>query len=116
MVRGPITPAEMLYVQKHLVAKYRKYSNALVGGKHKTDLYELCVKEDPSEPSPEDKRRSPRGVFRETDGSKLYGLAQIQLEPSSLLDILAKKSSYPKFKQETKFETMWILVLFTSKL
>lgn len=91
---GPITPAEMQYVEQYVVAKYPEYSNALVEGKEKTDLYELCVKEEPSQPSPEDKRKSPRGVFRETFGSNFHDLVRIQLEPSRLLDILTKKSSY----------------------
>ncbi|KAI3759497.1 hypothetical protein L6452_07367 [Arctium lappa] len=63
---GPITPAEMQYVEQYVVAKYPEYSNALVEGKDKTDLYELCVKEEPSEPSlGDEKRKSPRGVIRE---------------------------------------------------
>ncbi|GKC10021.1 pyridoxal phosphate-dependent transferase, major region, subdomain 1 [Tanacetum coccineum] len=49
-------------------AKYPEYSNALVEGKDKPDLYELCVKQEPSEPSPADKKKSPRGVFRVTFG------------------------------------------------
>ncbi|GJZ00069.1 pyridoxal phosphate-dependent transferase, major region, subdomain 1 [Tanacetum coccineum] len=91
---GPITPAEMQYVEQYVVAKYPEYSNALVEGKDKPDLYELCVKEEPSEPSPDDKKKSPRGVFRETFGSNFHDLIRIQLEPSRLLDILTKKSSY----------------------
>ncbi|KAL8230525.1 hypothetical protein R6Q57_000303 [Mikania cordata] len=90
---GPITPAEMQYVEQYVVAKYPEYSNALVEGKDQTDLNELCVKE-PSQPSPEDKRKSPRGVFRETPRSSFHDLVRIQLEPSRLLDILTKKSSY----------------------
>ncbi|KAI3759484.1 hypothetical protein L6452_07347 [Arctium lappa] len=92
---GPITPAEMQYVEQYVVAKYPEYSNALVEGKEKTDLYELCVKEEPLEPSPADeKRKSPRGVIRETSGSNFHDLVRIELEPSRLLDILTKKSSY----------------------
>ncbi|KAI3499578.1 hypothetical protein L1887_35381 [Cichorium endivia] len=94
---GPITPAEMQYVEQYVVAKYPEYSNALVEGKEKTDLNELCVKEEPPsppEPSPDEKRKSPRGVFRETFGSNFHDLVRIQLEPSRLLDILTKKSSY----------------------
>ncbi|KAL7603165.1 hypothetical protein Lser_V15G17412 [Lactuca serriola] len=94
---GPITPAEMQYVEQYVVAKYPEYSNALVEGKDKTDLYELCVKEEPPTPpetSPDEKRKSPRGVFRETFGSNFHDLERIQLEPSRLLDILTKKSSY----------------------
>ncbi|XP_071731772.1 uncharacterized protein [Rutidosis leptorrhynchoides] len=92
---GPITPAEMQYVEQYAVAKYPEYSNALVQGKDKTDLYELCVKEEPLEPPQDDnKRKSPRGVYRETIASNFNDLVRIQLEPSRLLDILTKKSSY----------------------
>nr|XP_043618154.1 uncharacterized protein LOC122589889 [Erigeron canadensis] len=91
---GPITPAEMQYVEEYVVAKYPEYSNALVQGKDKTDLNELCVKEEPAELSPDDKKKSPRGVFRETFASNFHDLVRIQLEPSRLLDILTKKSSY----------------------
>ncbi|XP_076882265.1 uncharacterized protein LOC143530680 [Bidens hawaiensis] len=91
---GPITPAEMQYVEQYVVAKYPEYSNALVEGKDKPDLYELCVKEEPSEPSPEDKRKSPRGIFWEPRGNNFHDLVRIQPEPSRLLDILTKKSSY----------------------
>ncbi|GKD06457.1 hypothetical protein Tco_1181431, partial [Tanacetum coccineum] len=52
-------------------AKYPEYSNALVEGKDKPDLYELCVKQEPSKPSPAEKKKSPRGVFRETFGTYL---------------------------------------------
>ncbi|XP_075524346.1 uncharacterized protein LOC142556749 [Primulina tabacum] len=96
---GPITPAEMQYVEQYVIAKYPEYSNALVEGGEKTDLYDLCVKENLTELQPDDKRKSPRGVvsrdsFTPSLGSSLTDLENTQLEPSTLLSILTKKSSF----------------------
>ncbi|KAL1541792.1 hypothetical protein AAHA92_25973 [Salvia divinorum] len=91
---GPITPTEMQYVEQYVVAKYPEYSNALVEGREKTDLYDLCVTEKLEEPQPDDKRKSPRGFSRDTFGSSLPDLENTQLEPSRLLSILTKKSSF----------------------
>ncbi|XP_059657409.1 uncharacterized protein LOC132303965 isoform X2 [Cornus florida] len=95
---GPITPNERQYVEQYVLAKYPEYSNALVEGGEKTDLYELCIKEEPSESPLDDKRKSPRGGFRESSspsfGSNLPDLDKTQLEPSRLLDILTKKSTF----------------------
>ncbi|XP_058226398.1 uncharacterized protein LOC131335171 [Rhododendron vialii] len=97
---GPITPTEMQYVEQYVLAKYPEYSNALVEGGEKTNLYNLCIKEEHSEPSPDEKRKSPRSSFRDSSsapslGSNLPGLDKTQLEPSRLLEILTKKSSFP---------------------
>ncbi|KAL7161841.1 hypothetical protein ACSBR2_042335 [Camellia fascicularis] len=97
---GPITPTEMQYVEQYVLAKYPEYSNALVEGGEKTDLYNLCIKEEPSEPpTPDVKRKSPWGSFRDSStpsfGSNISDLDKAQLEPSRLLDILTKKSSFP---------------------
>ncbi|KAG8379436.1 hypothetical protein BUALT_Bualt07G0088200 [Buddleja alternifolia] len=93
---GPITPTEMQYVEQYVLAKYPEYSNALVEGGEKTDLYDLCVKEKLSEPQPDDnKRKSPRGAsFTPSFGSSLPDLENTQLEPSRLLNILTEKSSF----------------------
>ncbi|KAL2482686.1 uncharacterized protein Fot_44130 [Forsythia ovata] len=95
---GPITPTEMQYVEQYVLAKYPEYSNALVEGGEKTDLYDLCIKEKLSDPQTDDTRKSPRGVSRETftssSGSSLPDLEKTQLEPSRLLNILTKKSSF----------------------
>ena len=61
---GPITPTEMQYVEQYIIANYPEYSNALVEGGEKTDLYNLCIKEELSEATPDDKRKSPRSSFR----------------------------------------------------
>ncbi|KAL2515124.1 uncharacterized protein Fot_29095 [Forsythia ovata] len=95
---GPITPTEKQYVEQYVLAKYPEYSNALVEGGEKTDLYDLCIKEKLSVPQPDDKRKSPRGVPRESFahsfGISLLDLEKTQLEPSRLLNILTKKSSF----------------------
>ncbi|WOH10629.1 hypothetical protein DCAR_0730098 [Daucus carota subsp. sativus] len=95
---GPITPTEMNYVEQYVLAKYPEYSNALVEGGEKTELYDLCIKEEPAHLSPDDKRKSPRGGFRDsvapTFGSNHPDLDKTQLEPSRLQDVLTKKSSF----------------------
>ncbi|XP_051115875.1 uncharacterized protein LOC127241037 [Andrographis paniculata] len=91
---GPITPSEMQYVEQYVLAKYPEYSNALVEGGEKTDLYNLCVKENLSEPQPDEKRKSPRESLPSSYGSTLADLENTQLEPSRLLSILTKKSSF----------------------
>ncbi|KAL0342319.1 UNVERIFIED_CONTAM: hypothetical protein Scaly_1894500 [Sesamum calycinum] len=95
---GPITPTEMQYVEQYVLAKYPEYSNALVEGGEKTDLYDLCIKEKLSEPQPDDRKKSPRGVSRDSFtpsfGSSHPDLENTQLEPSRLLSILTKKSSF----------------------
>ncbi|KAF7123526.1 hypothetical protein RHSIM_Rhsim12G0175200 [Rhododendron simsii] len=97
---GPITPTERQYVEQYVLAKYPEYSNALVEGGEKTDLYNLCIKEEPSDSPLDDKRKSPRVSFRDSMstpsfGSNLPDLDKTQLEASRLLDILTKKSSFP---------------------
>ncbi|CAI9754015.1 unnamed protein product [Fraxinus pennsylvanica] len=95
---GPITPTEKQYMEQYVLAKYPEYSNALVEGGEKMDLYDLCIKEKFSVPQPDDKRKSPRGVPRESfwpsSGISLPDLERTQLEPSRLLYILTKKSSF----------------------
>ncbi|CAA2964073.1 uncharacterized protein LOC111401812 [Olea europaea var. sylvestris] len=95
---GPITPTERQYVEQYVLAKYPEYSNALVEGGEKTDLYDLCIKENPSAPQLDDKRKSLRGVPRDSFGPS-SGIShpdpkRTQLEPSRLLNILTKKSSF----------------------
>ncbi|KAL3839085.1 hypothetical protein ACJIZ3_023676 [Penstemon smallii] len=94
---GPITPTEMQYVEEYVIAKYPEYSNALVEGGEKTDLYDLCIKEKLSEPQPDETRKSPRGgISRDTSTTtpSFHDLENTQLEPSTLLNILTKKSSF----------------------
>ncbi|KAK1363247.1 transcription initiation factor IIE subunit alpha-like [Heracleum sosnowskyi] len=88
----------MNYVEQYVLAKSPEYSNVLVEGGEKTDLYDLCIKEEPSHLSPDDKRKSPRGGFRDSVapsfGSNHPDFDKTQLEPSRLQDVLTKKSSF----------------------
>ncbi|KAL6011559.1 hypothetical protein ACLOJK_002007 [Asimina triloba] len=96
---GPITPSEMQYVEQYVMAKYPQYCNGLIEDGDKTDLYSLCFLNDSSDSAtpPDDKRKSPRGI-RESPtpsfGSNHPDLDKTQLEPSRLLDILNKKTSF----------------------
>ncbi|KAJ4825127.1 hypothetical protein Tsubulata_041332 [Turnera subulata] len=93
---GPITSTEMQYVEQYVLAKYPQYAG-LIG--EKIDLSSLCINEEISEPANEDKLKSPGSSLREASspslGSNLPDLDRTQLEPSRLLDILTKKSSFP---------------------
>ncbi|CAI9097086.1 OLC1v1033396C2 [Oldenlandia corymbosa var. corymbosa] len=95
---GPITPSEMQYVEQYVLAKYPEYSSALVEGSDKTDLYDLCIKEVSEVLSPDGmKKSSPKnGSSTPSFGSNNLpaDIDKIQLEPSRLLDILNKKSSF----------------------
>lgn len=86
----------MQYVEQYVLAKYPQYAG-LVGGE-KVDLSSLCINEEVSESAAEDRRKSPRGSFREPFSpcsvSNLSDLDRTQLEQSRLLDILTKKSSF----------------------
>ncbi|OWM90596.1 uncharacterized protein LOC116189007 [Punica granatum] len=96
---GPITPTEMQYVEQYVLAKYPQYAG-LVEGKT-IDLSSLCISEESSEPTLDDKKKSPRGgvSVREPTtpsyGSSHPDLDRTQLEPSRLQEILATKSSFP---------------------
>ncbi|KAJ0959867.1 hypothetical protein J5N97_000399 [Dioscorea zingiberensis] len=98
---GPITPSEMQYVDQYVLAKYPQYSHGLIEEGDKTDLYSLYYNNDTSPANSEESRRkSPRGSFRDPSPSPYIGsthpeLDKTQLEPSRLLDILTKKSSFP---------------------
>ncbi|GFZ21136.1 hypothetical protein Acr_29g0002980 [Actinidia rufa] len=95
---GPITPTEMQYVQQYVFAKYPEYCNGLVEDSENTDLYALCVNEESSETTSEEKpKHSPKN--RDSSSSPSFGnnvsdLDKTQLEPSRLLDVLTKKSSF----------------------
>ncbi|KAI9079507.1 hypothetical protein K1719_038589 [Acacia pycnantha] len=97
---GPITQKEMEYVEEYVLAKYPEYAGLIEGDS--IDLSNFIINEEPSEPniSDHDRRKSPRGGFRESSSAQFFGsnlreLDRIQLEPSRLLDILTKKSSFP---------------------
>ncbi|XP_021801151.1 uncharacterized protein LOC110745384 [Prunus avium] len=97
---GPITPTEREYVEQYVLAKYPQYA-ALVEGEQ-FDLSSICIIEESTETMPDDKGKSPRGSLKspresatQFAGSNLPDLDRTQLEPSRLLDILTKKSSFP---------------------
>jgi len=94
---GPITPSEMQYVEQYVLAKYPQYSGLVEG--EKIDLSSLCIHEESSEPMFEDRGKSPRGTFRDpstpSSGTSHPDLDRTLLEPSRLLDILTKKSTFP---------------------
>ncbi|CAM8925024.1 unnamed protein product [Rhodiola kirilowii] len=97
---GPITPMEMQYVEQYVFAKYPQYSNGIIEEGAKTGTSRLWVNEESSEPLQNDKRRSPRSNLGSSYaaismGSNHPDLDKTQLEPSRLLDILTKKSSFP---------------------
>ncbi|KAF3944484.1 hypothetical protein CMV_029052 [Castanea mollissima] len=87
---GPITPTEMEYVKQYVFVKYQQYCNGLVEeGHNKFDLDNLSIKEESTDTLPDDKRKSPKNT-----SSNLSDLDKAQLEPSRLLEILTKKSSF----------------------
>lgn len=77
---GPITPAEMQYVEQYVLAKYPEYCNGLV--EETPDLYTLCESSSP-----------PAKTLRESPPSP-SDITAVQLEPSKLADTLAKKASF----------------------
>ncbi|KAK6148069.1 hypothetical protein DH2020_018981 [Rehmannia glutinosa] len=73
-----------------------KYSNALIEGGEKPIYMISASKKSSQNPSQTTKRKSPRGVssFTPSFGSSHPDLENTQLEPSRLLNILTKKSSF----------------------
>ncbi|OMO71645.1 hypothetical protein COLO4_28134 [Corchorus olitorius] len=95
---GPITPTEREYVEQYVLAKYPQYAGQVEI--ENIDLSSLCINEESSESALDDKKKSPRSNnFRDSSapsfGTNLPDLDRTQLEPSRLLDILTKKSSFP---------------------
>ncbi|XP_071717696.1 uncharacterized protein [Rutidosis leptorrhynchoides] len=100
---GPITPQEMEYVNQYIFAKYPEYYNGLIveQGDH-IDLYNICNNDESTfKPSiTNDQRRYSPRVITIKDSSSPSSFSPIkdldgtQLEPSKLLEILNKKSSF----------------------
>ncbi|XP_075660095.1 uncharacterized protein LOC142629932 isoform X2 [Castanea sativa] len=87
---GPITPTEIEYVKQYVFVKYPQYCNGLVEeGHNKFDLDNLSIKEESTDSLPDDKRKAPKNT-----SSNVSDLDKTQLEPSRLLEILTKKSSF----------------------
>ncbi|KAM1171066.1 hypothetical protein ACFX15_020901 [Malus domestica] len=95
---GPITPSEMQYVQQYIFAKYPEYCNGLVEDVEKLDIDNLSINKKSSGTAPHDnKLKSPKSVApKELSpfSSTHSDLDRTQMEPSRLLDILTKKSSF----------------------
>ncbi|KAK8959840.1 hypothetical protein KSP40_PGU002560 [Platanthera guangdongensis] len=95
---GPITPSEMQYVEQYVLAKYPQYSHGLVEESDKDDLYSIYCSDGSSggrgAASPEGRRSRERSASPSLGGSH-PDLDHTQLEPSRLLDLLTKKSSFP---------------------
>ncbi|KAM2656389.1 hypothetical protein EV1_011900 [Malus domestica] len=91
---GPITPSEMLYVQQYIFAKYPEYYNDV----KKLDIDNLSINEETSGTPPHDnKLKSPKSVTPKelSPFSSIHSdLDRTKMEPSRLLDILTKKSSF----------------------
>ncbi|XVE85329.1 hypothetical protein DITRI_Ditri17bG0083000 [Diplodiscus trichospermus] len=98
---GPITPSEMQYVQQYVSAKYPQYCNGVVEDGEKIDhLDNLPINEESSETMVDDKRKSPRIAssrsehFSYPSTTGLSDLDNTQMEPSRLLAILTRKTSF----------------------
>lgn len=77
---GLITPMEMQYVEQYVLAKYPEYAGLMEG--EKRDLSSLCINDEPSDPTFDDKR-SPLGVVSETLPPRLLeGVILIWIGPS----------------------------------
>ncbi|KAI5417303.1 uncharacterized protein LOC127074072 isoform X3 [Lathyrus oleraceus] len=90
---GPITQKEMEYVEQYVLAKYPEYANLIEGDGSGIDMSSFIINEEPSElPMSDALRKSPRSP---SFGSNLPEMDRTQLEPSRLLDVINKKSSFP---------------------
>ncbi|XP_015615880.1 uncharacterized protein [Oryza sativa Japonica Group] len=81
---GPITPGERRYVEQYVLAKYPQYSHGLIGD-------DASASASDSDVVVEQQRRL------QTSSSSARGApaAAARLEPSRLLDMLARKASFP---------------------
>ncbi|KAL4192427.1 hypothetical protein AMTRI_Chr06g171980 [Amborella trichopoda] len=95
---GPITPSERKYVEQYVLARYPQYSNGLLEEGDTNDLFSL-IYHDEAIDGQDDKKKSPRGLKDSSPSfvaNHLPDLEKSRLEPSRLLEILAKKSSFPE--------------------
>ncbi|TVU25415.1 hypothetical protein EJB05_27910 [Eragrostis curvula] len=98
---GPITPTERQYVEQYVQAMYPQYSHGLIedGSCDKDDLYSTYYSGSGSTATSPDaggggerRRSSPVGS---PSSGRPEMVDMVRLEPSRLLDILTKKSSFP---------------------
>ncbi|AQK49776.1 uncharacterized LOC100274961 [Zea mays] len=92
---GPITPSERQYVEQYVLAMYPQYSHGLIedGSCDKDDLYSTYYMS--PEAGGERQRSSPAGSPSSSAGTRPDSADTVRLEPSRLLDMLTKKSSFP---------------------
>ncbi|XP_058733877.1 uncharacterized protein LOC131605548 [Vicia villosa] len=86
---GPITLNEMEYVEQYVLAKYPEYANLIEGDGSGIDMSSFVINEKPSEIHALRKSR-----ISPSFGSNLPEMDRTQLEPSRLLDVINKKSSF----------------------
>ncbi|RLM69368.1 hypothetical protein C2845_PM17G09030 [Panicum miliaceum] len=99
---GPITPSERQYVEQYVLAMYPQYSHGLIedASCDKDDLYSTYYSGGSTTTSPEAggerRRSSPVGSPSSSASAARPDMVDmVRLEPSRLLDILTKKSSFP---------------------
>ncbi|CAL4988209.1 unnamed protein product [Urochloa decumbens] len=96
---GPITPSERQYVEQYVLAMYPQYSHGLIdddAARDKDDLYAAYyggggTASPEAAAGGERRRSSPVG----SPSSRPDAVDTVRLEPSRLLDMLTKKSSFP---------------------
>ncbi|CAL4993354.1 unnamed protein product [Urochloa decumbens] len=98
---GPITPSERQYVEQYVLAMYPQYSHGLIdddAAHDKDDLY-AAYYGGSGTASPEaaagGERRRSSPVGSPSSASRPDAVDTVRLEPSRLLDMLTKKSSFP---------------------
>ncbi|OEL15136.1 hypothetical protein BAE44_0023846 [Dichanthelium oligosanthes] len=98
---GPITPTERQYVEQYVLAMYPQYSHGLIedASCDKDDLYYTYYSgsgtTSPEAGGGERRRSSPVGSPSVAAAGRPDMVDMVRLEPSRLLDILTKKSSFP---------------------
>ncbi|GAU43611.1 hypothetical protein TSUD_185040 [Trifolium subterraneum] len=89
---GPVTPKEMEYAEQYELGQNPEYANFIEGDGSGIDMSSFITDEPSELPISDDIRKSSRlPCF----GSNLPDLDRTQLDPSTLLDILNKKASFP---------------------
>ncbi|KAF8694059.1 hypothetical protein HU200_038512 [Digitaria exilis] len=96
---GPITPSERQYVEQYVLAMYPQYSHGLIedASCDKDDLYSTYYSGSSTtspEAGGERRRTSPVGSPSAAAAARSDMVDMVRLEPSRLLDILTKKSSF----------------------
>ncbi|KAJ1275423.1 hypothetical protein BS78_05G134500 [Paspalum vaginatum] len=95
---GPITPSERQYVEQYVMAMYPQYSHGLIedGSCDKDDLYSTYYSSTTTSPEAGcERRRSPSPMASPSSAARPDMVDMVRLEPSRLLDMLTKKSSFP---------------------